>query len=70
MSGVAACARLACKTALIEREMVVQDENGLAAFDALRDAIHRAPHRIRVGRSCSRARPSLCSWRVPKLSGS
>ena len=34
------------KAALIDGEVVVQDENGISDFDALRSAIHKAPHRI------------------------
>jgi hypothetical protein len=30
----------------MDGEVVVQDENGLSDFDALRSAIHKAPHRI------------------------
>ncbi len=43
---VEACGKLACETALIDGEMVVQDENGISDFDALRSAIHKAPHRL------------------------
>jgi ATP dependent DNA ligase domain len=43
---VEACARLACETAMIDGEMVVQDERGLTDFHALRSAIHATPHRI------------------------
>jgi len=43
---VEASAKLACETALLDGEMVVQDETGLADFDALRSAIHKAPHRL------------------------
>ena len=43
---VEACARLACKTALIDGEMVVQDELGLTDFNALRSAIYTAPPRL------------------------
>jgi ATP-dependent DNA ligase len=31
---------------LIDGEIVVQDENGISDFDALRSAIYKAPHRI------------------------
>ena len=34
------------KTALLDGEMVVQDEFGLSDFHALRSAIYTAPHRI------------------------
>jgi ATP-dependent DNA ligase len=43
---VDACAKLPCKAALIDGEIIVQDENGISDFDALRSAIHKAPHRI------------------------
>jgi bifunctional non-homologous end joining protein LigD len=43
---VEACTRLSCKSALLDGEIVVQDENGLSDFDPLRSAIHKAPHRI------------------------
>jgi bifunctional non-homologous end joining protein LigD len=43
---VDACGRLGCETALLDGEMVVQDEFGLSDFYALRSAIHKAPHRI------------------------
>ena len=35
-----------CRAALIDGEVIVQDENGISDFDALRSAIHKAPHRI------------------------
>jgi bifunctional non-homologous end joining protein LigD len=43
---VEACAKLACETALIDGEMVVQDEHGITDFYALRSAIYTAPHRL------------------------
>ena len=43
---VEACGKLACKTALIDGEMVVQDEHGITDFNALRSAIYTAPHRL------------------------
>jgi ATP-dependent DNA ligase len=43
---VDACAKLPCKAAVIDGEVIVQDENGISDFDALRSAIHKAPHRI------------------------
>jgi bifunctional non-homologous end joining protein LigD len=43
---VDACGRLACETALIDGEMVVQDDLGLTDFTALRSAIYTAPHRL------------------------
>jgi bifunctional non-homologous end joining protein LigD len=43
---VKACCRLKCQSALIDGEMVVQDEHGITDFHALRSAIYTAPHRI------------------------
>jgi bifunctional non-homologous end joining protein LigD len=43
---VNACANLGCKAALIDGEVVVQDEQGISDFEALRSAIHKAPHRL------------------------
>jgi bifunctional non-homologous end joining protein LigD len=43
---VEASGKLACQTVVLDGEMVVQDENGLSDFDALRSAIYTAPHRI------------------------
>jgi bifunctional non-homologous end joining protein LigD len=43
---VAAAEQLACRSALIDGEMIVQDERGLADFRALRGAIEREPHRL------------------------
>jgi bifunctional non-homologous end joining protein LigD len=43
---VEACGKLACKAAVLDGEMVVQDEHGLTDFNALRSAIYRAPHRL------------------------
>ena len=43
---VEACGKLACKTAVIDGEMVVQDEHGITDFNALRSAIYTAPHRL------------------------
>ena len=43
---VEACSKLACKTAVIDGEMVVQDEHGITDFNALRSAIYKAPHRL------------------------
>ena len=43
---VDACGRLGCQAALLDGEMVVQDERGVSDFYALRSAIYRAPHRI------------------------
>jgi bifunctional non-homologous end joining protein LigD len=41
-----ACGKLTCETALIDGEIIVQDENGISDFDALRSAIYTAPHRL------------------------
>jgi bifunctional non-homologous end joining protein LigD len=43
---VKACSKLSCDAAIIDGEVIVQDENGIADFDALRSTIHKAPHRI------------------------
>jgi bifunctional non-homologous end joining protein LigD len=43
---VNACANLGCKSALIDGEVMVQDEQGVSDFEALRSAIHKAPHRL------------------------
>ena len=43
---VEACGKLACKAAVIDGEMVVQDEHGITDFHALRSAIYTAPHRL------------------------
>jgi ATP-dependent DNA ligase len=45
---VEACAHLACKAALMDGEVIVQDENGISDFDALRSAIHKGstPYRV------------------------
>jgi bifunctional non-homologous end joining protein LigD len=43
---VDACANLGCRAALIDGEVVVQDEKGISDFEALRSAVHKAPHRI------------------------
>src|SRR6478672_9640043 len=43
---VEACGNLGCETALIDGEMVVQDEHGLTDFHALRSVIYTAPHRL------------------------
>jgi bifunctional non-homologous end joining protein LigD len=43
---VEAAAKLPCKAALIDGELIVQDENGLSDFNALRSAIHNARHRL------------------------
>ena len=43
---VNAATKLPCKAALIDGELIVQDENGISDFDALRSAIHRAQNRL------------------------
>lgn len=43
---VEATAKLRCQAAILDGEIIVQDENGISDFDALRSAIHKAPHRI------------------------
>jgi bifunctional non-homologous end joining protein LigD len=45
---VDAAGKLSCQDAIIYGEIIVQDENGISDFDALRSAIHRgaAPHRV------------------------
>jgi bifunctional non-homologous end joining protein LigD len=43
---VEAAAKLSCQAAILDGEIIVQDENGLSDFDALRSAIHKAPRRI------------------------
>ena len=40
---VDACARLPCKAAIIDGEIIVQDENGISDFDALRHPQEAAP---------------------------
>src|SRR5436190_1870646 len=42
---VEACAKLNCDTALIDGEMVVQDEHGITDFHALRSAVGRRAQR-------------------------
>jgi hypothetical protein len=43
---VEAAGKLSCQTALIDGEIIVQDENGISDFDALRSAIYTAPQRL------------------------
>ena len=43
---IEACGKLNCQSALIDGEIIVQDENGLSDFAALRAAIEGAPHRL------------------------
>ena len=40
------CHKLACRSALIDGEIIVQDKNGVSDFAALRAAIDREPHRL------------------------
>jgi ATP-dependent DNA ligase len=37
---------LPCRSAIIDGELVVQDENGVSDFDSLRHAMAREPHRL------------------------
>jgi bifunctional non-homologous end joining protein LigD len=43
---VTEAAKLPCKAALLDGEIIVQDENGISDFEVLRSAIHKAPHRL------------------------
>jgi hypothetical protein len=43
---VGACLKLACKSALLDGEVVVEDENGVSDFDALHYAIRHHPQRL------------------------
>jgi bifunctional non-homologous end joining protein LigD len=43
---VEAWAKLGCWSALLDGEIVLQDEHSLSDFHALRSAIHTAPHRL------------------------
>jgi DNA ligase D-like protein (predicted ligase) len=43
---IGACRKLRCRSALIDGEVVVQDEDGVSDFAALRAAIEREPHRL------------------------
>jgi len=43
---IEAASKLSCQAAILDGEIIVQDENGISDFDALRSAIHKAPHRI------------------------
>jgi bifunctional non-homologous end joining protein LigD len=52
---VEAAAKLPCNAALIDGEIIVQDENGISDFDALRSAIHKA--NIAVGPRIRSATP-------------
>jgi bifunctional non-homologous end joining protein LigD len=40
------CRKLRCRSALIDGEIIVQDENGISDFAALRAAIDREPYRL------------------------
>jgi DNA ligase D-like protein (predicted ligase) len=41
-----AAGKLSCQAAILDGEIIVQDESGISDFDALRSAIHKAPNRI------------------------
>src|SRR5829696_634381 len=43
---IEACRKLRCRSALIDGEIIVQDEKGVSDFAALRAAIDREPHRL------------------------
>ena len=43
---VEACRKLRCRSALIDGEIIVQDNNGISDFAALRKAIDREPDRL------------------------
>jgi bifunctional non-homologous end joining protein LigD len=43
---IEACHKLRCRSALIDGEIIVQDERGISDFAALRAAIDREPHRL------------------------
>jgi bifunctional non-homologous end joining protein LigD len=43
---IQASRKLRCRSALIDGEIIVQDENGVSDFAALRAAIDREPHRL------------------------
>ena len=43
---VRSCMGLGCQSAVIDGEIVVQDENGVSDFDALPWAIRHEPHRL------------------------
>ena len=51
---VARAARLPCRSATLDGEMIVQDAQGRSDYAAFRKAMHREPHRARV----LRLRPS------------
>jgi len=43
---IKACASLACRSALLDGEIVVEDTNGVSDFDSLPSAIRHEPHRL------------------------
>jgi bifunctional non-homologous end joining protein LigD len=43
---VEAAGKLPCQAGIIDGEIIVQDENGISDFNALRSAIHKARHRL------------------------
>jgi bifunctional non-homologous end joining protein LigD len=43
---VSAAANLRCRSAILDGEVIVQDENGISDYAALRDAIENEPHRL------------------------
>jgi ATP-dependent DNA ligase len=43
---IEACRKLRCRSALIDGEIIVQDEKGVSDFAALRAAIEWEPHRL------------------------
>ena len=53
-----AAAKLDCRSAIIDGEMIVQNERGLSDFEALKSAIRWQPHRL-----------ILCSFDLLRLNG-
>ena len=43
---VAAAARLDCRSAILDGEVIVQDERGVSDFESLRFALYWQPHRL------------------------
>jgi bifunctional non-homologous end joining protein LigD len=43
---IQACRKLRCRSALIDGEIIVQDEKGVSDFGALRAAVEWEPHRL------------------------
>jgi bifunctional non-homologous end joining protein LigD len=43
---VDAAGKLSCRAALLDGEIIVQDQQGISDFEALRSAIRKAPHRL------------------------